>query len=81
MKGLRRLMPSDSQRSRLLFDGVTRLVSEGGYLAIVGLMFAENIFPPIPSELIMPLAGYVCGPARSLADGEREGRGEGDRLV
>jgi membrane protein DedA with SNARE-associated domain/uncharacterized membrane protein YkvA (DUF1232 family) len=60
MKGLRRLMPSDSQRSRLLFDGVTRLVSEGGYLAIVGLMFAENIFPPIPSELIMPLAGYVA---------------------
>jgi membrane protein DedA with SNARE-associated domain/uncharacterized membrane protein YkvA (DUF1232 family) len=43
-----------------LFDGVTRLVSEGGYLAIVGLMFAENIFPPIPSELIMPLAGYVA---------------------
>jgi membrane protein DedA with SNARE-associated domain/uncharacterized membrane protein YkvA (DUF1232 family) len=23
-------------------------------------MFAENIFPPIPSELIMPLAGYVA---------------------
>jgi len=24
------------------------------------LMFAENIFPPIPSELIMPLAGFVA---------------------
>jgi membrane protein DedA with SNARE-associated domain/uncharacterized membrane protein YkvA (DUF1232 family) len=43
-----------------LFDGITRLVSEGGYLALIGLMFAENIFPPIPSELIMPLAGYVA---------------------
>jgi membrane protein DedA with SNARE-associated domain len=24
------------------------------------LMFLENIFPPIPSELIMPLAGYLA---------------------
>jgi len=30
-----------------------------GYLGIVALMFIENVFPPIPSELIMPLAGYM----------------------
>jgi membrane protein DedA with SNARE-associated domain len=24
------------------------------------LMFMENVFPPIPSELIMPLAGYLA---------------------
>lgn len=24
------------------------------------LMFLENVFPPIPSELIMPLAGYLA---------------------
>lgn len=24
------------------------------------LMFVENVFPPIPSELIMPLAGYLA---------------------
>lgn len=30
-----------------------------GYMGIVALMFIENVFPPIPSELIMPLAGYV----------------------
>ena len=24
------------------------------------MMLAENIFPPIPSELIMPLAGFVA---------------------
>jgi membrane protein DedA with SNARE-associated domain len=29
-----------------------------GYLGIGFLMFAENLFPPIPSELIMPLAGF-----------------------
>jgi membrane protein DedA with SNARE-associated domain len=36
-----------------------------GALGIVLLMFAENVFPPIPSELIMPLAGF------SAARGER----------
>ncbi len=30
-----------------------------GYLGIGLLMFLENIFPPIPSELIMPLAGFT----------------------
>ncbi len=30
-----------------------------GYFAVALLMFAENIFPPIPSEVIMPLAGYL----------------------
>lgn len=29
-----------------------------GVFGITLLMFLENIFPPIPSELIMPLAGY-----------------------
>ncbi len=32
--------------------------SLGGYWGIGFLMFAENLFPPIPSELIMPLAGF-----------------------
>ena len=30
-----------------------------GSAGIALLMFLENIFPPIPSELIMPLAGYL----------------------
>src|SRR4028119_1111080 len=30
-----------------------------GYLGIGLLMFAENLFPPIPSELIMTLAGFT----------------------
>ncbi len=29
-----------------------------GYFAIFAAMFLENIFPPIPSELIMPLGGF-----------------------
>jgi membrane protein DedA with SNARE-associated domain/uncharacterized membrane protein YkvA (DUF1232 family) len=43
-----------------LFDWLTSVISEGGYLGIVVLMLAENLFPPIPSELIMPLAGFVA---------------------
>ncbi|CAI8172242.1 MAG: Inner membrane protein YghB [Prochlorococcus marinus str. MIT 9215] len=29
-----------------------------GYVAIFAAMFLENLFPPIPSELIMPLGGF-----------------------
>ncbi len=29
-----------------------------GYCAILVAMFLENLFPPIPSELIMPLGGF-----------------------
>lgn len=36
------------------------LVQGGSYLGIVVLMTIENVFPPIPSELIMPLAGYLA---------------------
>lgn len=31
-----------------------------GYFGVVVLMFTENVFPPIPSEVIMPLAGYMA---------------------
>jgi len=43
-----------------LFNHIVDLVSQGGYPGIFLLMLAENIFPPIPSELIMPLAGFVA---------------------
>jgi membrane protein DedA with SNARE-associated domain len=43
-----------------VFDFVISLVERTGYFGIALLMFAENVFPPIPSELIMPLGGYVA---------------------
>jgi membrane protein DedA with SNARE-associated domain/uncharacterized membrane protein YkvA (DUF1232 family) len=43
-----------------VFDWITNTVSEGGYPGIVLMMLAENVFPPIPSELIMPLAGFAA---------------------
>lgn len=43
-----------------MFDWITGLVGRTGYLGILLLMLAENVFPPIPSELIMPLAGFTA---------------------
>lgn len=41
-----------------VFDWIVSLIDKAGYIGIALLMLLENIFPPIPSELIMPLAGF-----------------------
>jgi membrane protein DedA with SNARE-associated domain len=38
---------------------VIEVISSFGYAGIVFLLFLENVFPPIPSELIIPLAGFL----------------------
>ncbi len=38
---------------------VMETMASGSYAGLVFLMFAENVFPPIPSEVIVPLAGYL----------------------
>jgi membrane protein DedA with SNARE-associated domain len=38
-------------------DWVIRLIDETGYIGVFFLMLAETVFPPIPSEVIMPVAG------------------------
>ncbi len=40
-------------------EWVLETMSSLGYVGIGLLMFLENLFPPIPSELIMPLAGFT----------------------
>ena len=42
-------------------DWVIRLIEQSGYLGVGFLMFLETIFPPIPSEVIMPVAGVAAG--------------------
>jgi membrane protein DedA with SNARE-associated domain len=42
----------------MMNDIVDYLMAHLGYPQIFLLMFLENLFPPIPSELIMPFAGY-----------------------
>lgn len=40
---------------------IPEMIAQGGYWAIGFLMVLENIFPPIPSELIMGLGGVGVG--------------------
>ena len=40
-------------------EWVLAIMAKFGYLGIIFAMFAENIFPPIPSEVIMPAAGFA----------------------
>ena len=44
-----------------MFDWVLTVIESWGYPGIFLLMLGENVFPPIPSEVIMPLTGYLCG--------------------
>lgn len=43
-----------------MVEWVTSTMQSLGYVGIGLLMFLENLFPPIPSELIMPLAGFTA---------------------
>ncbi|MFN3473777.1 MAG: DedA family protein [Blastomonas sp.] len=45
-------------------DFIINLVANGGYWGVALLMALENVFPPIPSELIMGLAGIEAGKGR-----------------
>lgn len=42
-----------------MLDWILTVVNSLGYVGIAFLMFLENLFPPIPSELIMPMAGFA----------------------
>lgn len=42
-----------------MLEYIIDTVNSLGYIGIALLMALENIIPPIPSELIMPLAGFV----------------------
>ena len=42
-------------------DWIIRLIEQSGYLGIAFLMFLETVFPPIPSEIIMSIAGVAAG--------------------
>jgi len=45
-----------------MFDALERLaeqaVTAGGSVGLLLVMLVENLFPPIPSELVLPLAGF-----------------------
>ena len=41
-------------------DAFFLFISDFGYLAVAALILLENVFPPIPSELILPLSGFLA---------------------
>ena len=51
------------QKGHSLFveDWIFQVISTLGYLGLALLLVAENLFPPIPSEVVLPLAGFVVG--------------------
>lgn len=38
---------------------IEQVIRSFGYPGITAIMFIENIFPPIPSEVVMPFAGFL----------------------
>jgi membrane protein DedA with SNARE-associated domain len=43
-----------------LTDWATSIVEQLGYLGVAVLVAIENVFPPIPSEVVLGLAGYTA---------------------
>lgn len=52
-----------------LTQWITSIMEQLGYFGIALLMFLDNIFPPIPSEIIMPSAGYTASQGQLLLVG------------
>ena len=47
-----------------LLEGILDAVEAGGGVALALALLAENLFPPIPSEVILPLAGVAVESGR-----------------
>jgi len=45
-------------------EWVTNVIEALGYPGLTVLVALENVFPPIPSEVILPLAGFLTGQGR-----------------
>ena len=43
----------------MLIDAITSWISAYGYAGVFLAMLIETVFPPIPSEVVLPLAGYA----------------------
>ena len=52
-----------------LTEWIISIMEQLGYLGIALLMFLDNIFPPIPSEIIMPSAGYSASQGQLILFG------------
>jgi len=51
-----------------LANWVQDVINQFGYLGVALLVVLENVFPPIPSEIVLPFAGFVAQQGASGAD-------------
>jgi membrane protein DedA with SNARE-associated domain len=51
---------SAREADQAMFNWITSVIARWGYFGVAILTFLENVFPPIPSELVIPLAGFVA---------------------
>jgi len=51
-----------------LADWVTDVIDRFGYVGVALLVFLENLFPPIPSEVVLPFAGFVASDDESIPE-------------
>lgn len=42
-------------------DTVRTIIEDLGYIGVAALVALENVLPPIPSEAVLPLAGFMAG--------------------
>ena len=50
-------------------EWIIHLIDQTGYLGVGFLMFLETVFPPIPSEVIMPVAGLAAARGKMVIAG------------
>jgi membrane protein DedA with SNARE-associated domain len=44
----------------LIIEYARNLLGSMGYAGLVAVIFIENVFPPIPSDVLLPLAGFTA---------------------
>jgi membrane protein DedA with SNARE-associated domain len=52
-----------------LSDWVVDVIDRLGYVGVALLVALENLFPPIPSEIVLPFAGFVARDGRATLPG------------
>ncbi len=58
--------PKQGEKGTNVDSWVTEILITLGYFGLFLLLILETVFPPIPSEVILPLAGFLAG--RSYLD-------------
>ncbi len=51
-----------------LANWVQDVINQFGYFGVALLVVIENVFPPIPSEIVLPFAGFVAQQGASAVD-------------